>query len=266
MRKLTLIGKINIFKTLAISKIVYISYMSSVPEDVLSQLRHIHHDFIWDGKKAKIKHSTLIADYCEGGLRDIDIDIKIKALQLSWLRRLEDNNFHPWKIIPKHLLSIISSNGSSLFYPNMEFKENVQFKALPKFYQNIIHYWCEFSRGEPITPSMILSESMCHNRFLKIGNEVISCSFLNLDKPLFVADFFDLIGNLKTWPRFKSDLSIPNTMFFKWTQLVDAIPKQWQELLKSTEGGSRVLCEFRPHLISKAKLFPLEKTNIKRAL
>ena len=97
----------------------------------------------------------------------------------------------------------------------MEFKENIEFTTLPKFYQHLIHFLSEFSCGESITPSIILSESMCHNRFVKIGKEVISCSYLNLDKLLFVADFFDLTGNLKTWQHFKADFNIPNSIFLR---------------------------------------------------
>ena len=40
----------------------------------------MHKDFIWDGKCAQIRHATLIRDYKEGGLKDIDIDAKIEAL------------------------------------------------------------------------------------------------------------------------------------------------------------------------------------------
>ena len=67
-------------------------------------------------KKAKIKHSTLIADYSQGGLRDIDIDTKIKALQLAWIKRLFDNNYHPWKILPKCLLSKTFPHCISIFF------------------------------------------------------------------------------------------------------------------------------------------------------
>ena len=38
-RSLTLEGKITIFKTLAISKIVYIAYLSSVPNFVIKELK-----------------------------------------------------------------------------------------------------------------------------------------------------------------------------------------------------------------------------------
>ena len=122
MRNLTLNGKYIIisFKSLAISKIVYVSHMSSVPPAIIAHLTKIHKEFIWDGKKPKIKHSTMIANYEDGGLRDIDISTKIKALQLSWLRRLHDNNFHPWKIIPSFLFSKISVFGKDMFFPNFQ--------------------------------------------------------------------------------------------------------------------------------------------------
>ena len=53
MRQLTLIGKIVIFKTLAISQIVYISSISSVPRCILTELNKIHNNFIWDNKRPK---------------------------------------------------------------------------------------------------------------------------------------------------------------------------------------------------------------------
>ena len=52
-RQLTLEGKITIFKTLAISKIVYNAYLSSVPESVIKALKKIQKDFLWNGKRAK---------------------------------------------------------------------------------------------------------------------------------------------------------------------------------------------------------------------
>ena len=55
-RSLSLSGKIVIFKTLAISKIVYISHMASIPDEILTHLESIHKDFIWNGKNPKIKH------------------------------------------------------------------------------------------------------------------------------------------------------------------------------------------------------------------
>ena len=43
--------------------------MSSVPGDILTHLENIHKYFVWNGKRPKIKHSTLLNDYSNGGLK-----------------------------------------------------------------------------------------------------------------------------------------------------------------------------------------------------
>ena len=47
MRSLTLEGKIIVFKTLAISKIVYLSMMIKVPTEIIVELEKIQKQFIW---------------------------------------------------------------------------------------------------------------------------------------------------------------------------------------------------------------------------
>ena len=93
-----------------------ISYLSYVPNSIIEQLEKIKKDFIWDGKRPKVKHSALIGDYEEGGLKDIDIKSKIQSLHLSWVKRLYSQNFHPWKNIPLKLID--SENKQYIFYSN----------------------------------------------------------------------------------------------------------------------------------------------------
>ena len=143
---------------------------------------------IKDNKKAKIKHSTLIANYEQGGLKDIDITTKIKSLQLSWIQRLHDDNFHPWKIIPTFVFSKISPLGNDIFYPN--FKLVTQYKNIPSFYLNILKYWTEFSHATPLTASSVLSECVWNNSLIIVCNKVIHSSFLSVKKNIFVADLF----------------------------------------------------------------------------
>ena len=104
-RDLTLAGRIQIFKTLAISKAVYISTMKHTPSQFISILNEIQQKFIWNKKRSKIKHSTLIGSYEEGGYKDMDIATQFSALKMIWVRRLLENNYHPWKLIPTKLFS-----------------------------------------------------------------------------------------------------------------------------------------------------------------
>ena len=72
---------------------MYASSVQYVSGDVVKEICKIQKDFIWRGKRPKIKHSTLIGNFENGGLKDIDIESKSKALKLSWIKRLLDSNF-----------------------------------------------------------------------------------------------------------------------------------------------------------------------------
>ena len=67
MRGISLIGKILIFKTLGISRLQYITSMAQVPDKIIQQLKSIQKKFLWESNKPRIKHSTLIGDYKDGG-------------------------------------------------------------------------------------------------------------------------------------------------------------------------------------------------------
>ena len=86
MRRLTLEGKIIVFKTLAISKIVFLSLISKVPTEIISELERIQKTFLWPSKP-KIKNETLCSDFKHGGLKNVDIQKEIISLQCSWVRK-----------------------------------------------------------------------------------------------------------------------------------------------------------------------------------
>ena len=89
---------------MAISKIVFASFLSTVPNAVIKKLEEIQKYFLWNGKRPKISQPVLISDYADGGLRSVDIRSKIIALQVSWLKRLYTGSNHDWKKIPTFLI------------------------------------------------------------------------------------------------------------------------------------------------------------------
>ena len=93
MRNITLEGKIAIFKTIAISKIVFQSFIATVPKHIINELEKIQKAFLWKNSTPKIKHETLCNDYKAGGLKNVDIPNKIIAFQCSWIRRLYESSF-----------------------------------------------------------------------------------------------------------------------------------------------------------------------------
>ena len=101
---MTLEGKNAIIKTLAISKIIYLSPGTNVPTQIINELNKIQKKFISNGSNPKIKHSTLCHKYENGDLKNVDIFSKVISLQCCWIKRLYDNSSHPWKIIPSYLI------------------------------------------------------------------------------------------------------------------------------------------------------------------
>ena len=101
---MTLEGKTTLFKTLAISKIIHLSLITNVPTQIINELNKTQKEFIWNGSNPKIKHSTLCNKHENGGLNNVNILSKVISLQCSWIKRLNDNSSHLWKIIPSYLI------------------------------------------------------------------------------------------------------------------------------------------------------------------
>ena len=105
MRDLSIAGKITVCKTLAISKIVHLALVKTIPNSIIQELSKIQKEFIWKTRNPKIKHDTLCKNYENGGLKNVDIMYKVVSLQCSCIKRLYENNSLDWKVIPLHMIT-----------------------------------------------------------------------------------------------------------------------------------------------------------------
>ena len=92
------------FKSLAISKATHLLLITKLQNNAIDLMYKIQKNFIWPGKKAKIKHSTLCNGYENEGLKNVNLGNKITITQCSWVKRLFEDDFHDWKIIPPFLI------------------------------------------------------------------------------------------------------------------------------------------------------------------
>ena len=134
MRNLTLV----VFKTLTISKIVFLALLIKSVHHVVKELEKVQKYFLWKNSTLKIKHETTCKDYKDGGLKNVDIPCKIVSLQCSWIR-LYDDYFYEWKLIPLHLITM--SFGSRLKLHSNLFLKRTSLKKLLPFYKDIFINW-----------------------------------------------------------------------------------------------------------------------------
>ena len=69
-------------------------------------------NFIWNGKKPKIKRDTLIGPKDKGGLELPDYEIVTKSLRCAWVKRMKEGIRKHWMEIPSFYLENV---GGPLF-------------------------------------------------------------------------------------------------------------------------------------------------------
>ena len=231
-RNLTLYGKINIVKTLGISKLIYSASVLPVPDHYIQEINKLIFNFIWAGKPPKIKRNTIIGEKKDGGLKMCDFKIMEKALKITWVNRIQDESQAPWKIIPNQLLH---KHGSLAFLTNCNFAASMLDldDKLPTFYKKMLDYWSEFKIATGIdSKTNPNNEIVWNNRKILVGK-----------KPVFYQNWYDA-GITKI-----SDILNQNQDFLKWHDfalkfnlnvpfttyhgLVNAIPKHWKACLKN---------------------------------
>ena len=98
-RRLTLLGKISVIKSLIVSQLVYL--LSSIRSNykVLNEINDLLYTFLWNGKGDKIKRKIMINDFAAGGIKMVDISSFNKSLKTTWIKKyLDNNNKGKWKI------------------------------------------------------------------------------------------------------------------------------------------------------------------------
>ena len=201
MGKLALEGKIVIFKTIVILKIFFQSFITTASKHIVNELEKYKRLFFWNNSSPKIKHETLCNNYKAEELKNVDIPNKTIILQCPWIRRLYDNSFHEWKLIPLYLIE--KSFGTSfIFHSNLLFKT----KFSPPFYREIILNWNKILAMITEIPSWILSQYLWYKGIIPVDNA--SVYFLKFSKKKninYILQLFSDNTSIKQWHEFKRE-------------------------------------------------------------
>ena len=90
LRRLSLLGKITVLKSLVASQLTYIFSPLHTNNKVIKEINGLFYNFLWNDKGDKIKRNVMINDYPEGGLKMIDIDSFNKSLKAIWIKKYLD--------------------------------------------------------------------------------------------------------------------------------------------------------------------------------
>ena len=88
LRRLSLLGKITVLKSLIASQLVYIFSPLETNHAAIRDINVMFYNFLWNGKGDKIKRNIMINDYSEGGLKMIDIASFNRSLKATWIKKV----------------------------------------------------------------------------------------------------------------------------------------------------------------------------------
>ena len=88
-RNITPIGRVTVFKSLILSKIIHL--LQSLPspnKTTIKNIEKIAHNFIWRNKRHQVNKNTLSLELEQGGLNMIDMVDFDLSLKITWLHKL----------------------------------------------------------------------------------------------------------------------------------------------------------------------------------
>ena len=169
-RDLTLFGKVQVIKSLALGSLIYTASLCPYPNDVISKTEKILYTFIW-GQTEKIKRSTLIADKSNGGIKMIDVKTQFEALKAAWVPRLlkEQGDTCHWKELPLYYISKFGNNNYILKTSMIDTKMCKHIKKIPTFYQEVI---VSYNKSKIVNENNLdINQPLFGNRLLTYGKE-----------------------------------------------------------------------------------------------
>jgi hypothetical protein len=192
LRKMTLKGKIIIVNTLLMSQMIYICSVLQPPDWAIKKFKECVSNFIWNNKKPKVKYNCMIGNISDGGLKLQDLECKVKALKLRWIKQMiEEDNFPLWKayLDSKYQYKINK-------YPYYNIRKEDCIETGQSFYDNLNKTWADINFREPECSEEVCQQIIWHNSLIKVNNKTIKNTHMEDNGIVFVQDLLDNQGKL----------------------------------------------------------------------
>jgi hypothetical protein len=217
-----------VFKSLALSKVIYQCNNLTVPDDFIKQLTQVAYNFIWQGKPEKVKMNTVIADYEHGGLKMLDIESFLEAQKVIWVKRLQKSEEGSWMAYPKYLLNQILGHDS--------FKCNTDISKLrnwmPPFYSQLFDAWWKTKVDPMDDPFKVRREVLWLNKNILIRKKEVLFKDWYSNGIIILHDILDERGNVKSVQALSREYGF-EVKVMEYNSLVSAIPQIWKRCVKT---------------------------------
>lgn len=228
-RKLTLIGRITIIKTLGLSKFVHLFLaLPNPPGELIKTLEKVIYKFLWNSGPDRISRRIIVRNISSGGLRMIHLISFIKALKVSWFRRIihqsETANGCAFASID---FSKVISTGAVYAINQKDTLDN-------PFWKDTLAAWADFCKcynTENI--QFILYSPIWYNSNFKNGQNLYINDWFKKGVKT-ICDLLNETGEFYKFEEFKQIFGIRGTIL-DYEHVLRKIPDQWKIILDSNK-------------------------------
>lgn len=244
MRDLTIYGRVQIVKTLALAKLWYVATVSIPPTRIIQDIIREVWNFIWNKKRHAVSKEQCLRPLEEGGLGMIDIEKKCKCLRMKWLTQIMDGTENSDAIrLGYFFVENFDKSFNSVQVITTVLK-NVRNENVPALYVEMLDTWKNLGlqRISPNSKDTVLEEFLWLNPQIKYNNETlynptwIQTGFLKV-KDIWNEDSKSWLESndiIRRFPRFFQ--TNPRSILEMYRKLLYCLSmKQWPELLKRNE-------------------------------
>ena len=167
-RDLSLFGKIQVIKSLALSQILLSATLLPIPKNVIENVNTLLFNFIWKARD-KLKRQKILKPITRGGLNMIDLSSFFQSIKAQWVNRIVEANpaEDSWVQIPLFFFKTLDIDHSTLKY---NFDDSVAFpqiSQLPEFYAEAFRYYnSAYVTDEETFKLNIYSETIWANKYI----------------------------------------------------------------------------------------------------
>ena len=254
-RDLTLMGKIHLLKTYALSRLNYVSSLIVVPQWLFNEVEKITFEFLWAGKD-RIKRKIMYQDYSYGGLRMMNFRLFVKTQRIMWLKRLlyGEKNIG-WKLYFDYCFRTVG--GRFLFLCNYHTpKLNLK---IPPFYIEMLKAWQDMEKfrysANEVNPVIFNNSNICMKGKMIFDKDLF-------DKGIYHVNHIFDNGHVKPVAHFQN-IGLNANQLLKIIEIAHVIPTTWKNASPSVKFQQVDLLDFDINLnvSGQIKLFQATKSS-----
>lgn len=216
-RNLSIYGKVNIIKAILLPKMIYPSSVLSTPQSVIKEFNSLVFKFLWNGPD-KVTRLSTYAPYETGGLKMIDFETMIRALRLSWLKRILDVDCSGfWK---DYLNYALSNQGGSLFFLQCNY-DTKQINISSTFYKELLLWWSDLR--EFVDPDRGHKYILWNNKEIMIEGKTVFYRHYFDNGIVIIKDLLYDKTNIESFA-VMNEQGLKNSNFLVWTGLRHSVP------------------------------------------